>query len=79
MKKTDFDNELKGGVTPILAEKIKAYSCHFYPFREDSFDLDNEDDRAFLQGYKYSTVYKSIRWFFETPEDLHRFCEMVES
>ena len=26
----------------------------------------------------YSTVYKGIRWYFETPEKLKEFCEILE-
>ena len=53
--------------------------CCFLPFDEiREYDLSDEDEIKDLLSYQLSTVYKGIRYYFKTPQQLQSFCEMVE-
>ena len=67
-------------------EKFGIYSVHFMPFENQDLGayspqmgLSEEEYIAKLKEYQYSTVYKGIRYYFESPEQLKSFCEMVEA
>lgn len=36
------------------------------------------DDLQVFAECLYSTVYKGVRWYFETPEKLKEFCDVLE-
>lgn len=77
MTKQEFDKQLKNGVSAPLCRDIGAWSCDFRPFEKREYQIDSIDiDR--LNGEQLSTVYRGIRFYFETPEQLKAFCEMIE-
>lgn len=77
MTKQEFDKQLKNGVSAPLCQEIGAWSCDFRPFEEREYQIDSTDiDR--LNREQLSTVYRGIRFYFETPEQLKAFCEMIE-
>lgn len=77
MTKQEFDKQLKNGVSAPLCQEIGAWGCDFRPFEKREYQIDSIDiDR--LNGEQLSTVYRGIRFYFETPEQLKAFCEMIE-
>jgi hypothetical protein len=75
-KKFKFNDYKFGEMYP----KFGIIATHFLPFDEvRERDLTDEDDIKDLLSYQLSTVYNGIRYFFETPEQLKVFCEMVEA
>lgn len=63
-----------------LWEKFGIIGVNLIPFQEKrySYNLEDEDDIRELKEHVLSTVYKGIRYFFKTSEQLKTFCEMVE-
>ena len=66
--------------------KFGVYSVHFFPFEDQNLSTygeiggqTEEQYQKSLKEYLLSTVYDGIRYFFETPEQLKAFCEMVEA
>lgn len=77
MTKQEFDKQLKNGVSAPLCQEIGAWSCDFRPFEKREYKIGSIDiDR--LNNEQLSTVYRGIRFYFETPEQLNAFCEMIE-
>jgi len=67
-----------------LHEKFGCIMCCFYPFDKienllSDTGLTEEEYLQSLKDYALSTVHKGIRYYFETPEQLKSFCEMVEA
>ena len=77
MTKQEFDKQLKNGVSAPLCQDIGAWSCDFRPFEKREYKIGSVDiDR--LNNEQLSTVYSGVRFYFETPEQLKAFCEMIE-
>lgn len=77
MTKQEFDKQLKNGVSAPLCQEMGAWSCDFRPFEKREYQIGSVDiDR--LNSEQLSTVYRGIRFYFETPEQLKAFCEMIE-
>lgn len=72
--------------TPIeMFTKFGITATHFYPFDEMETEkyrsdcgLTKDEYVEHLERYRQSTVYKGIRYFFKTPEQLQSFCELIE-
>lgn len=66
-------------------EKFGIVSVHFEPFEDmeyvwtqchRSYSLEEcQDD---LKEYCHSTIYQGYRYFFNSLENLKKFCEMAE-
>jgi hypothetical protein len=64
-------------VSAPLCRDIGSWSCDFRPFEKREYQIGSIDiDR--LNDEQLSTVYRGIRFYFETPEQLKAFCEMIE-
>ena len=64
-----------------LREKFGIISVHFYPFEDMGYVYETEDvDEAYdsLKEYVHSTIYQGFRYFFNSLDNLKKFCEMVE-
>lgn len=62
-----------------FGDKFNVTSVCFCPFKEwISFD-DEDDEYEALEALKYSTVFGGNRFYFDTPNDLKNFCEIVEN
>ena len=68
----------------FLVEKMGCTALVFRPFDPIenlycSDGLTEEEYIHILKEHVLSTVYKGVRYFFKTPENLQAFCEMVEN
>ena len=59
---TDTENDLYKKIMFPVSQEVTGYV----------------DDLQGLVESLYSTVYKGYRWYFETPEKLKEFCEILE-
>ena len=72
-------SELREYSLQDFADKFNVTSVCFCPFKEwISFD-DEDDEYEDLEALKYSTIYGGNRFYFDNPNDLKNFCEIVEN
>lgn len=67
-------------------EEFGCYSVDFYPFEDQQLNehdptrgLNESEYQDRIKEYFYSTVYQGIRYFFEEPACLQKFCEYIEN
>lgn len=80
MRKQEIDAMIDNGITAKIHEQLGVWSCDFYPFMPQHLmtNDDGEPDIERLEKEQYSTVYRKIRFYFDTPEQLEVFCMAVE-
>ena len=80
MTKQELDTMIDNGVSAKIHKLLGVWSCNFYPFEEDTLptDDDGEYDIEQIVKERNSTVYRGIRFYFDTPEQLKVFCETLE-
>lgn len=91
--KEELDYAVEHSPTAKTFAMTGAYRVSFSPFAntltEEEQDVKNKiergdemiescaDDLQIFVEHLYSTVYHGYRWYFETPEKLKAFCEVV--
>ena len=80
MTKQEIDNIIDNGITGKIHEQLGVWSCNFFPFEEDPLPTNNDGEYDIEQIIKErnSTVYRGIRFYFDTPEQLEVFCMAIE-
>lgn len=80
MTKKEIDAFIDNGITAKIHELLGVFSCDFFPFMEQHLmtNDDGEPDIERIKKEQYSTVYRGIRFYFDTPEQLQAFCETIE-
>lgn len=62
-------------------EKFGITAVHFAPFEDMEYvwETENVDDTYdSLKEYVHSTIYQDFRYFFNSLDNLKKFCEMAE-
>ena len=62
-------------------EKFGIRAVHFEPFEDIEYVYENENiDEVYdsLKEYVHSTIYQGYRYFFDSLDNLKKFCEMAE-
>ena len=80
MTKREIDTLIDNGITAKIHELLGVWSCDFYPFMPQHLmtNDDGEPDIERIEKEQYSTVYRGIRFYFDTPEQLEVFCMVIE-
>ena len=91
--KEQLDYDIEHCLTAQTFARVGAYRVSFRPFentlteeeeiikkkieRGDEAIESCYDDLLIFVEHLYSTVYHGYRWYFETPEKLKAFCQLV--
>ena len=66
-------------------EKFGIIAVHFEPFEDMDYVWEQDHDtytieecQETLKEYCHSTIYQGFRYFFNSLENLKKFCEMAE-
>lgn len=80
MTRQEIDSMIDNGITAKIHELLGVWSCNFFPFEEDLLPTndDGEYDIERIIKERNSTVYRGIRFYFDTPEQLKAFCIALE-
>lgn len=80
MTKQEIDAIIDNGITAKIHSLLGVWSCNFFPFEEDTLPTndDGEYDIERIIKERNSTVYRGIRFYFDTPEQLKAFCMALE-
>ncbi len=80
MVKAELDTMIDNGISGLFYKHFGCWSCDFQPFVDNPIPKtdDGEIDAERLIAERHSTVYRGIRFYFETCEQLKAFCEIVE-